>query len=89
MHARILSELQPFAQFRSDELSAKEIVVAGFKWSTDYWTTLAVGWIELGFPIDDEVAELLVGIATSISPTEAQAQGIRPREQVEESSKGT
>ncbi|MFJ3463235.1 hypothetical protein [Achromobacter spanius] len=43
------------------------MVVEGLapKWFSDYWPSLAIAWLEEGFPIDAEIARLLEIAATN------------------------
>lgn len=40
-----------------------DMVVAGRRWPTPYWCSLAVAWLEQGLSIDDAIVELLQAIA--------------------------
>lgn len=53
----------PLAEFTSTVGCAREVVVAGLRWPTAYWCSLAVGWLEQGLDIDDDIVELLHAIA--------------------------
>jgi len=41
--------------------ASRSIVVEGLAayWPSDYWPSLAISWLEDGFPVDDEIAALL------------------------------
>ncbi len=41
----------------------KDVLLAGLRWETQYWPSLAVSWIEQGAPIDKEVKEALDDVA--------------------------
>lgn len=53
----------------------KAVVMAGLQWETDYWTNLALGWIEQGFPVDEEIARALALVASQ----RHRAQALRHR----------
>ncbi|MGG1948829.1 hypothetical protein AB1286_29160 [Trinickia sp. NRRL B-1857] len=53
----------PLAEFSSTAGCAREVVVAGLRWPTAYWCSLAVDWLEQGLPVDDDIVELLEAIA--------------------------
>ena len=52
----------PLAGYRDVPVAAREVVVAGLRWDTDYWPSLAVSWIEQGVPLDQELVDLLIEI---------------------------
>ena len=54
---------QRYATGSYGESIARESVVAGLTSGSDYWASLAVGWIESGLPLDTQLAELLFAIA--------------------------
>lgn len=49
----------PYTEHDSCEVPARNVVLAGLGWETEYWPSLAVAWIEQGAPIDKEVKEAL------------------------------
>ncbi|WP_398496163.1 hypothetical protein [Variovorax sp.] len=53
---------KPCAEYRGD-FPVRTVVVAGLTSTMDYWTALAVGWLEQGFPLDEEIVEMLRNIA--------------------------
>lgn len=55
--------------------SAREVMLAGLRWSSDYWSGLAVAWLEEGAPIDVEIANELHKLAS----TEVLSQNLRHR----------
>lgn len=50
---------RPLVAFSSSIDSAREVVVAGLRWPTPYWCDLAIGWLEQGLAIDDEIDDIL------------------------------
>jgi hypothetical protein len=53
----------PFIHYVPAVAPARDVLVAGLKWSTSYWVGLAVNWVEQGAPIDEEIAAMLDMIA--------------------------
>ncbi|TXD45159.1 hypothetical protein TR80_001720 [Xanthomonas campestris] len=53
----------PFAEYTSTDVPAREVVMAGLTWPTDYWPGLAISWLEQGAPIDERVAAALDQVA--------------------------
>lgn len=49
----------PLSAYTPVECGAREVVLAGLNWPTEYWAALAVGWLEQGAPLDAEVASAL------------------------------
>ncbi|WP_051962015.1 hypothetical protein [Methylobacter sp. BBA5.1] len=49
----------PYTEHDSFEVPARNVVLAGLGWETEYWPSLAVAWIEQGASIDKEVKEAL------------------------------
>ncbi|MDF9166563.1 hypothetical protein P5X66_20545 [Enterobacter hormaechei] len=54
---------KPLHEYSAAQVSAKEVVLAGLSWPTDYWPTLAVSWLEQGVPLDAEIVRVLENIA--------------------------
>lgn len=54
---------RPYGEFSPGESFAREVVLAGLRWPSEYWRDLAVRWIEQGAPLDTEVADLLLTIS--------------------------
>jgi hypothetical protein len=58
-----------FADYRADEATARDVILAGLSWPVDtafgYWQGLAVSWIEQGAVMDAEMARLVQAIATT------------------------
>ncbi|QKH38515.1 hypothetical protein FOC84_27715 [Achromobacter pestifer] len=54
---------RPMDQLPLDGPSAREIVIAGLKWPTEYWPQLALAWLEEGLSIDEEIAALLLAVS--------------------------
>lgn len=65
----------PYEEYTATDAPAREVVMAGLTWPTDYWPGLAVAWLEQGAPIDEGIAEALDGVANS----KAFAQNVRHR----------
>jgi hypothetical protein len=53
----------PYSAYKQIIAPAREVVMAGLCWPTDYWAGLAIGWLEQGAPIDAEVIVLLNQVA--------------------------
>jgi len=66
---------RPYASYQSELVPARELVVTGLSWPTEYWAGLAIAWLEQGAPIDGEVVALLHQVAKKKNF----AQGIRHR----------
>lgn len=60
---RFLPALEATYSVYSESMPAREILLCALNWPTDYWTALAVGWLEQGAPIDLEIAVRLEAIA--------------------------
>jgi hypothetical protein len=56
---------RPLAAFSSNIDSARDVAVAGLRWSTPYWCDLAIGWLEQGLVVDVEIDEILRDISQS------------------------
>lgn len=54
----------PYATYGAVNASAREVVLAGLRWSNEYWSGLAVSWLEQGASIDSEVARELERLAS-------------------------
>jgi hypothetical protein len=52
----------PLSAYDSSRGGAREVVLTGLNWQTEYWAALAVGWLEQGAPIDAEIASALHAI---------------------------
>ena len=52
----------PYAAYQGS-LPARLVVLAGLGFQSDYWICLAVGWLEQGAPLDDEIVEMLNRVA--------------------------
>jgi hypothetical protein len=48
-----------YAEYDNTCTPAREVILAGLLWQTDYWPGLAVAWLEQGAPIDKEIVEAL------------------------------
>lgn len=53
----------PYAEYRG-EVPVKDILLAGLRWETQHWPSLAVEWLEQGAPLDAEIKEALDGVAS-------------------------
>ncbi|WKJ90765.1 hypothetical protein QZJ86_01110 [Methylomonas montana] len=49
----------PVSNYVSTEAGARDVVLAGLNWPTEYWAALAVGWLEQGVPVDAEILSVL------------------------------
>lgn len=65
----------PYSAYAPVLASVREVVLAGLRWSNDYWSGLAVAWLEQGAPIDLAIATELQKLAT----TEVISQSLRHR----------
>lgn len=65
----------PYTEYKATGASAREVVLAGLRWSNDYWTGLAIGWIDQGVPVDGEIAHELSRLASM----QSLSQGVRHR----------
>lgn len=54
---------QPMNQLPLGGPHAREIVIAGLGWPTEYWPQLALAWLDEGLSIDAEIAALLLKIS--------------------------
>ena len=52
----------PLSEYRGD-VAVKDILLAGLRWETHYWPSLAVAWIEQGAEIDEEIKNVLDSVA--------------------------
>jgi hypothetical protein len=52
----------PYAKY-SEQIPAKDVVLAGLRSQSGYWTGLAIAWIEQGALIDKEIQDTLDDIA--------------------------
>jgi hypothetical protein len=64
----------PYAGY-GGQVPAKEVVLAGLSFQSDYWAGLAVGWLEQGATVDETIVELL----NSIAETPRYSQRVRHR----------
>src|SRR5215475_12468823 len=55
----VLNLERPYAAFSSQAETPRDVLLAGLKWRSDYWTGLAVAWIHQGAPIDEDVVNEL------------------------------
>lgn len=55
----------PYANYVPTVAPAKTVALAGLRWETDYWPSLAIGWVEQGLPIDDEVHDAMCSVASN------------------------
>lgn len=58
-----------YADYRG-AVPARQVVLAGLGFPMDYWIGLAVGWLEQGAQLDDEIVEMLNRVAEA--PNHAQ-----------------
>lgn len=54
---------QPMDQLPLDGPHAREIVIAGLRWPTEYWPQRALTWLDEGLSIDEEIAALLLEVS--------------------------
>ena len=52
----------PYSEY-SAKAPVKDVLLAGLRWETQYWVSLAVSWIEQSAPIDNEIKEALDNVA--------------------------
>lgn len=59
----------PYCEYQSDIASIRDIVLAVLQCSNDYWSSLAVTWLENGAVIDAELEQELqkISVATALS----------------------
>lgn len=60
-----------YTTYVPESASVRNVILAGLQWPSDYWSGLAVSWLEDGAPIDEDIAVQLEKL--SISPTMPQA----------------
>ena len=50
-------------------VDAREVVLAGLSWPTEYWAGLAIGWLEQGAPANQQITQELerLGSTTTLS----------------------
>lgn len=51
---------RPMERLPFDAPPARDIVITALKWPTEYWPELALAWLDEGFPVDEEIAALLL-----------------------------
>jgi hypothetical protein len=56
-------------------VDAREVVLAGLKWPTEYWAGLAIGWLEQGAPTSKQIAQELQRLGS----TAKLSQGLKHR----------
>ncbi|MFC0047892.1 hypothetical protein [Rheinheimera tilapiae] len=54
---------RPLREYRG-VTPVREIILAGLRWPTDYWPSLAVAWIEQGAEVDNDIIKLLNEVAS-------------------------
>lgn len=60
----LLLQLEQPLQAYSGPTPIVQVVMAGLEYETsDYWPGLAVGWLEQGAPVDDNVIQALTHVA--------------------------
>lgn len=66
-----------FTDARTTGEAARLMVVEGLAvyWPSDYWPSLAISWLEDGFPLDDEIA----GLLDAASANKSWSQRVRHR----------
>ena len=52
----------PYADYLGS-VPARQVVLVGLCFQSAYWIGLAVGWLEQGIPLDDEIVEILNQVA--------------------------
>ena len=57
--ALIIHLESPLSNYSATEATVSEVVLAGLNWPTEYWASLAVGWLEQGAPINAEILSAL------------------------------
>jgi hypothetical protein len=64
MDPRLLLVLleEPFAEYKG-AATLREVLFAGLSSPSEYWVGLAVGWLEEGLELDQEIVEMLNRIA--------------------------
>jgi hypothetical protein len=53
----------PYANYDASLVPVHDVLVAGLSWETEYWSGLAVQWLEQGAEVDAEIAVLLDNVA--------------------------
>lgn len=51
----VLNLEQPYSAFSPQVGTSQDVLLAGLKWRSDYWTGLAVAWIHQGAPVDEDI----------------------------------
>ena len=52
----------PYSEQRCNEPATHEIILAGLEAPSEYWVSLAVGWLEQGTPANKEIIQKLNSI---------------------------
>ncbi len=55
----VLSLERPYAAFSPQAETPRDVLLAGLKWRSHYWTKLAIDWIHQGAPIDEDIVNEL------------------------------
>ena len=61
-----LPQLQPPIQYSASEI-LRRLVLFALQPASEYWATLAAGWLDDGFPCDAAICSSAVALPTSIS----------------------
>jgi hypothetical protein len=64
---------------------ARDVVLAGLKWPTEYWVGLAIGWLEQGAPTNKQITRELerLGSTTTLSQSLKHRAFVLARRQIQ------
>jgi hypothetical protein len=72
---RTLTRLELPYRAYAGSVDARDLVLAGLRWPTEYWVGLAIGWLEQGVPIDEQIFREVQRLGSVI----ALSQGLKHR----------
>ncbi|MEO5685751.1 MAG: hypothetical protein ABIR54_00175 [Burkholderiaceae bacterium] len=52
----------PYGEYEAGAAPARDVILMGLGWTTPWWPALAVGWLEQGAPLDEEIVACLEAI---------------------------
>ena len=63
----VLNLERPFSEFSRKIACVEDVLLAGLRWRSDYWTGLAIEWINQGADITGLIVAELEVVATDLS----------------------